>query len=144
MTRSDSNFQGSVFQVTVNSTKPVWFYCGQAKHCESGMVAVINEPASGNTLAAYAAKAKNVTATTNPQTVEGGVVVQISNSTSASTSAAPPYTGATSTSSGSASTTSSGAIATISKAGAVSLQAVSWSELLGMGAIVGGAAILMQ
>lgn len=108
------------------------------------MVGVINEPATGNTLAAYAAKAKTVSASTNPSTVEGGVVVQDSNSTSASTSAASTSAGAASTSSGSATATTSRAVATISKAGAVSLQAVSWSELFGMGAIIGGAAILLQ
>ena len=31
------------FVITVNDTEPIWFYCGQADHCQSGMVGVINQ-----------------------------------------------------------------------------------------------------
>jgi plastocyanin len=31
------------FTITVNDTTPIWFYCGQGTHCESGMVGVINQ-----------------------------------------------------------------------------------------------------
>lgn len=34
----------NVFTVTVNDTKPLWFYCSQGAHCEAGMAMVINEP----------------------------------------------------------------------------------------------------
>lgn len=30
------------FVLTINDTSPIWFYCGQAKHCQNGMVGVIN------------------------------------------------------------------------------------------------------
>jgi len=30
------------YSVNVRDTNPVWFYCAQAKHCQSGMVGVIN------------------------------------------------------------------------------------------------------
>jgi plastocyanin len=30
------------FELTINSTTPIWYFCGQGKHCESGMVGVIN------------------------------------------------------------------------------------------------------
>jgi plastocyanin len=33
----------SVYTVPINDTKPIWVYCAQAKHCEAGMVMVINE-----------------------------------------------------------------------------------------------------
>ena len=33
------------FTITVNGTSPEWFYCGQAKHCQSGMVFAINPTA---------------------------------------------------------------------------------------------------
>ncbi|KAF2261751.1 hypothetical protein CC78DRAFT_427132, partial [Lojkania enalia] len=37
-----------------DDTKPIWFYCSQGMHCQSGMVGAINPPSSGNrTLAAY-------------------------------------------------------------------------------------------
>ena len=32
------------FSVTVNSTDPIWLYCGTPSHCEGGMAAVINQP----------------------------------------------------------------------------------------------------
>jgi plastocyanin len=31
-----------IFTILVNDTKPIWFYCSQYKHCQSGMVGVIN------------------------------------------------------------------------------------------------------
>ena len=35
----------TTFQYKVeNASKPIWLYCTQAKHCQSGMVAVINGP----------------------------------------------------------------------------------------------------
>jgi hypothetical protein len=30
------------YQITINATTPLWFYCAQAKHCQSGMVLAIN------------------------------------------------------------------------------------------------------
>jgi hypothetical protein len=30
------------YTITVNATTPLWFYCAQAKHCQSGMVMAIN------------------------------------------------------------------------------------------------------
>ncbi len=32
-----------VFTVMVNDTKPLWFYCSQGRHCQNGMVMVVNE-----------------------------------------------------------------------------------------------------
>ena len=40
------------FTITVNGTGPEWFYCGQAKHCQSGMVFAIN-PTAEKTLQGY-------------------------------------------------------------------------------------------
>jgi hypothetical protein len=56
------------FTLLINDTKPIWIYCGQTtgSHCQSGMVAAINAPATGNTLAAFTALAKNATASTSP------------------------------------------------------------------------------
>jgi plastocyanin len=31
------------YEVT-NATQPIWFYCTQGKHCQNGMVGVINPP----------------------------------------------------------------------------------------------------
>lgn len=32
-----------VFTVMVNDTRPMWFYCSQGRHCQNGMVMVVNE-----------------------------------------------------------------------------------------------------
>jgi plastocyanin len=39
-----SGIGSDVFTITVNDTKPIWFYCGTGTHCQSGMVGVINKP----------------------------------------------------------------------------------------------------
>lgn len=31
------------YTVMINDSKPIWLYCAQGKHCQSGMVMVINE-----------------------------------------------------------------------------------------------------
>ncbi|WYZ36799.1 hypothetical protein EsH8_II_000305 [Colletotrichum jinshuiense] len=52
-----------VFTIQVNSTTPMWLYCSQAKHCQNGMVMVINENSKANatrTIENYAKAAKNV------------------------------------------------------------------------------------
>lgn len=62
----------TTFTIVVNDTKPIWIYCGQGAHCQGGMVASINAPATGNTLAAFVEKAKNATGSTSPP---GGVAL---------------------------------------------------------------------
>ncbi|XDG06708.1 hypothetical protein ABKA04_006323 [Annulohypoxylon sp. FPYF3050] len=59
----------TTFTITVNDTKPLWFYCPQTNgnHCQNGMVHSINAPASGNTFDAYKANAlKAATPSTPP------------------------------------------------------------------------------
>ncbi len=49
-----------VFQIVVQDTNPLWYYCAQTKggHCQAGMAGVINQNFnSPNTLSAYKAKA---------------------------------------------------------------------------------------
>jgi hypothetical protein len=66
-----------MFSMTVNSTAPIWLYCSQGKHCQSGMAMVINPPSSSDkTLDAYLAEAQAVQSAGSPDTgVSGGVVV---------------------------------------------------------------------
>lgn len=33
---------GIQFEVTVEKEDPIWFYCGQGNHCQSGMVGAVN------------------------------------------------------------------------------------------------------
>jgi hypothetical protein len=120
------------------------------------MVGVINEPASGNTLAVFAANAAKTGNSTTPSTVGGGVVVANTKSNSTSTgsasSSSPTYVyGHSGSSSASAPTASSvpssvsstPSPSTVSKSGAVAMQTVRWSELLGMAVLVGAAALAM-
>jgi len=67
-TSDNTSASTTTFMYTVqNASAPVWYYCTQAKHCQSGMVGVINPPKSGNrTIAAYAEGAKNATANVQP------------------------------------------------------------------------------
>lgn len=32
-----------VYSIMINDTRPIWLYCAQGRHCQSGMVMVINE-----------------------------------------------------------------------------------------------------
>ncbi|KAK4111093.1 Cupredoxin [Canariomyces notabilis] len=34
------------YTIQINNTNPLWLYCAQGRHCEQGMVMVINEPAN--------------------------------------------------------------------------------------------------
>ncbi|KAI1156707.1 hypothetical protein F4825DRAFT_214820 [Nemania diffusa] len=56
------------FTITINDTKPLWFYCPQTNgnHCQSGMVHAINAPATGNTFDAYKAKALQASTPSTP------------------------------------------------------------------------------
>lgn len=55
-----------------NASAPVWFYCSQGRHCQSGMVGVINPPKSGpNTLAAYKNASSLAQNNVSPSSVAG-------------------------------------------------------------------------
>ncbi|KAH9888172.1 hypothetical protein F4778DRAFT_797131 [Xylariomycetidae sp. FL2044] len=60
----------TTFTITVNDTKPLWFYCPQqnGNHCQAGMVSAINAPATGNTFDAYKSKAKQAATPSTPST----------------------------------------------------------------------------
>lgn len=38
------SMQTTIFQVAVNNTAPIYFYCSQVTHCQSGMAMVVNAP----------------------------------------------------------------------------------------------------
>ncbi|KAF8337031.1 uncharacterized protein EI90DRAFT_3119365 [Cantharellus anzutake] len=55
-----------IFNYTVNTTDPLWFYCKQQGHCRKGMVFAINPPATGNhTFENFLANAENNATNTN-------------------------------------------------------------------------------
>ena len=64
-----------VFTVMVNDTKPIWVYCSQGKHCQEGMVMVINENTSANSsrsLDSYKKSASNAAGGMIPGSSAGG------------------------------------------------------------------------
>ncbi|OBT38852.1 hypothetical protein VE00_10710 [Pseudogymnoascus sp. WSF 3629] len=72
-TRRQTAADMKIFTITVNDTKPIWYYCGFPGHCEGGMVGVINQNATGaKTIEAFAAAAKKVAKTVAPSKVQGG------------------------------------------------------------------------
>ncbi|KAF1917326.1 Cupredoxin [Ampelomyces quisqualis] len=87
-----------------NASAPVWFYCSQGRHCQSGMVGVINPPRSGpNTLAAYKNASSLAQSNVSPSSVagSGGELAEGSNS-SQSGAGSPQGTSAASHLAGSA------------------------------------------
>jgi hypothetical protein len=103
------------------------------------MVGVINEPTTNKTLAAFAAAAAKAGNSTSPSGVWGGVLTA---NTAASNSSASSSASATATNV--YGTSSSAPAPTAKTNGAVAMQAMRWSELLGMGVVIGGAALLTQ
>ncbi|KAF2100236.1 hypothetical protein NA57DRAFT_73846 [Rhizodiscina lignyota] len=69
---------GAIFDVVVNDTKPIWFYCAQTTkdHCQSGMVGSVNAPVVGNTLEKFIGLAKKAsTSTIPPEAPIGGIFI---------------------------------------------------------------------
>ncbi|KAF8873890.1 Cupredoxin [Infundibulicybe gibba] len=66
----------STFQVTVNDTNPLWFYCQQANHCSQGMVFAINAPDDPDpkSFSAFKARAMGTGAASTSPTAGGGYV----------------------------------------------------------------------
>ncbi|KAF8437847.1 Cupredoxin [Terfezia claveryi] len=58
------------FTILVNETTPIWYYCGVPRHCQLGMVGVINPPKnSDKTLAKYKIDPDGPTGPKPPTTV---------------------------------------------------------------------------
>jgi len=89
----------NTFTIDVTTKDAIWFYCAQARHCQSGMVGVINVNNNSNkTLAAFVAAAKLAPANIPGASVGGGVVNQQqppANGTLSPTTAGPPVATAT-------------------------------------------------
>ncbi|OAQ57452.1 extracellular serine-rich protein [Pochonia chlamydosporia 170] len=82
-----------VFQVIVNSTEPMAFYCTVGSHCQNGMVGVIN-PSSTDSLDKYKSTAKDAKENKAPLAIFGGKIVKSSrNSTTTSSGGSPSRTG---------------------------------------------------
>ncbi|KIW06244.1 hypothetical protein, variant [Verruconis gallopava] len=110
---NSGTLSSGAFSVKINSTDPIWIFCGYARHCQSGMTMVINPPSSGDTLEAYTQAASSSGRSQSPSNVQGGIVGDASafgtdsSSSSASASASGAASGTASSGSSSATTTAS-------------------------------------
>lgn len=90
-TSDTSALASTTFTYTVkNASAPIWFYCSQGKHCQNGMVGVINPPKSGaKTLEAFMNASMAATDNVSPDTVAGtgGMLSKNGTSSTNSTSA---------------------------------------------------------
>ncbi|KAF0324760.1 extracellular serine-rich protein [Colletotrichum asianum] len=136
---STAKGQIPVFTVEVKSATPMWLYCSQAKHCQNGMVMVINENTNANatrSLANYAKAAKNVAQALIPGQSSGGGSGSGSGNGGGSASPTTGTGSGTGSGSGSGAGSGAGASATPSSpptAGAASLSAPG-TLLLALGA----------
>ncbi|KAL8293898.1 hypothetical protein RB597_007672 [Gaeumannomyces tritici] len=83
----------NVFQVTVNDTKPLVFYCSQNTgfHCARGMYAVVNPGPAPQSIEGYGAGIRgNLTAVSPPGGPRGGVLSARAGNGTASTTASTP------------------------------------------------------
>ncbi|KAK2001933.1 hypothetical protein LX36DRAFT_697918 [Colletotrichum falcatum] len=68
-----SGVGSEVWTLEIKDKSPKWFYCATGKHCQSGMVGVINAPAGNKkTIDMYATAAKAAEANVAPSSVSGG------------------------------------------------------------------------
>jgi len=89
---SSSGPASNVFTLSVNSSDPIWFYCGQISHCQAGMVGVINPPSSGQTLDQYRSAAANSGGSSVQASAQGGSVGPASSATPSGSSSSPSAT----------------------------------------------------
>jgi len=114
--------QASVFQVTVKTTDPMWFFCETPTHCQGGMAGVVNPPSTGDSLAAYKSAAGNAPSSSSSGKVSGGVVLPVgsSGSSSSATPAAASTVSGVATASPSSMTSAGAGSPTTSSSGTTS------------------------
>ncbi|KAF2797171.1 Cupredoxin [Melanomma pulvis-pyrius CBS 109.77] len=107
-TAVNSTAKPLTYTIRVMDTKPVWFYCSQAKHCQSGMVGAINAATSGNkTVAAFAGLAAVAVENLSPGQAPGQAAASGAPGAAASSGAAPAGEGAATGTGGLVASTSS-------------------------------------
>lgn len=99
------------FSMTVNVTTPLWFYCRQTGHCESGMVFAVN-PTQNKTFDAFQATAKASSADGTPPSNSSSP-----SSGSSTTGSSPTDTGSSPSSTTTGSSKSNSAISIGARAG---------------------------
>jgi len=106
-----------VYTIEINATTPMWFYCSQAKHCQSGMTMAINVNTTANASRSFEAfQALAAKATVNlPGTAVSNGTVGSTSSSSGTSGSSPSGSSSSSSSSPSPSSSSSASAATAFK-----------------------------
>lgn len=123
--------------IMVANTNPMWFYCATGKHCQAGMVMVINENTAANATRSLAefkklasAATANVAPSSSGSTTGGTTGTGSTSGTGSNTNAGNAGSGSSTTGTGSAASTSA-----VTTAGAGSLVvSTSFTLLLGAAA----------
>ena len=103
----------------VNTTAPIWMFCGQTGHCGQGMVFSINAPATGNTFDAYLANAKATASGTTATTGTAGTSAGAGGASGAASAGGAAATGSVPNASTGTTSTTGGASALSLGAGAL-------------------------
>lgn len=77
--------QNQTFNIPINNTDPIFYYCSHTHHCQLGMVGVINPPSSPpDALSTYASKASNLSQAmvNTPSAIAGGTFQRLSGAAS--------------------------------------------------------------
>ncbi|KAL6878698.1 Cupredoxin [Trichoderma novae-zelandiae] len=113
----------NVFEVTVNDTNPIWFYCSQpvGNHCSAGMVGAVNANAD-KTLAMFKSAAGKVNSNQSPS--NGPFGGRVLSAASATKSSGGSSSSSSSTSTGSPAATTTNAAATLGSISGMALAVV--------------------
>ncbi|EEP75811.1 predicted protein [Uncinocarpus reesii 1704] len=66
----------ATFTIPIRDTEPKWIYCSFGRHCQNGMVGVINPPSEGdNTFDAYKSAAEEAPESNRPTAINGGSLI---------------------------------------------------------------------
>ncbi|KAK4121851.1 hypothetical protein N657DRAFT_576970 [Parathielavia appendiculata] len=108
------------YTIQINNTNPLWLYCAQGRHCQQGMVMVINEPANNasRTLESYKSLAAGAQSLAPGGTPGAGGTTGSTNTPSGTGGAASP------------SQSVSGAVAVLTAPGTLALVAAAGAALL--------------
>ncbi|KAK9326437.1 Cupredoxin [Lipomyces orientalis] len=129
------------YTIRIDSTDPIWFYCPEAFHCQSGMVGVIN-PGDGQSLAEFNSVAENLSRNLAPAVEFGNTTIGATTS-DASSSSSSSSSSVSSTPSSSSSAASSVASTSSSSSSSVSASAATSSSASASNANIAGSAVIL-
>ncbi|KAK9255806.1 Cupredoxin [Lipomyces tetrasporus] len=125
------------YTIRIDTTDPIWFYCPEAFHCQTGMVGVIN-PGDGQSVADFSSAAENLSRNLAPAVEFGNTTVGATSPVSSPSSSSSAASSVASTSSSSATTTFFTATSASSSASAATSSSASASN-----ANIAGSAVLL-